>query len=158
MAKAPTEHFQNASCWLGSHGRVNIQLFDGEITRTEIDTAHALAEAIFAKHPDGVISIAVISTKALPRLTDEARKRTEIATKQMAGKLRTNVQIVEGDGFVGASVRAILSGLNLFNPSRGRIFASVPEAAAWLEAQRDLAVHAKDLVEVVESARAAWRR
>lgn len=158
MAKAPTEHFKSASCWLGSHGRVIIQLFDGEVTRTEIDAAHALAEARFAAHPEGVISIAVITTKALPRLTDEARKRTEIVTKQLVGKVRTNVQVVEGDGFVGASVRAILSGLNLFNPARGRIFASVPEAAAWLEAQRDLAVDAKELVDVVGSARAAWRR
>jgi len=158
MAKAPTEVFKSASCWLGSQGRMNIQLFDGEVTRAEIDAAHALAEAIFAAHPEGVISIAVISTKALPRLTDEARKRAEIVTKQLAGKVRANVQVVEGDGFVGASVRAILSGFNLFNPARGRIFASVPEAAAWLEAQRDLVDDAKEVVDAIESARAAWRR
>jgi hypothetical protein len=157
MSADPRLHFSNASCWLGSWRNVSLQFWSGHVTMTEIDQAGRLTDTLVARCPEGLVSFAVIQTNALPKLGEAERTKIGKINKSLVGRLRANVQVVEGAGFAGSGVRAILAGINLLNPNRGKIFEDVASAARWLT-QPPLAIEGDLLIAAVESARAGWAR
>jgi hypothetical protein len=149
--------FSNESCFLGVFRNVAIQLWAGKVTMREVEQALASTKRIIDAH-GGVVSLSIIRTDGLPSLGEEERKRIGMINRTLEGKILANVQVVEGKGFTGSAVRAILSGINLFNPNRARIFDDVGAAAKWMEQQPGLGVRAHELAAAVESARASWKR
>jgi hypothetical protein len=154
---APECDFASDVCWLGTWEHAVIQLWGGTVTVADIEQAEASTKRMLSRHPGGIVSFSLISTSALPRLGDRERQRIDVINKSLQGRLRANVQVVEGRGFGASAVRAILAGINLFNPNRGRIFDDVGAACTWIAAQPDTGFSdGARLVAVVESARAAW--
>lgn len=156
MSVEPSLRFTNASCWLGSWRNVSLQFWAGHVTMHEIEHASRLTDTMIGRFAEGIVSFAVIQTNALPKLGDAERAQIGKITKSLEGRLRANVQVVEGVGFGGSAVRAMLAGINLFNPNRGKIFEDVGTAARWLSSQQALALPSDPLITAIERARTTW--
>jgi hypothetical protein len=122
-------------------GRIHIQVITWEDIFVVIDDGggkpsdyEVLREMILrqsAKHTQGLGCLTVIPPDAKPP-SDEARKALS-ANLELAN-LRCICWLVEGSGFQGAMVRAVLSGLRFFvrcNYPR-KIVTNLEEGIAWL--------------------------
>ena len=104
-------------------------------------------------------SFTVISPK-FARLPAAGRERQEAAklSRQLSENVLAAVRVVEGGGFGGAAIRAVLAGMNLVSGARHptKVADSLVEAAEWLVPQLDLPATATPaaLVRFVEDARA----
>ncbi|MFO0551497.1 MAG: hypothetical protein U0271_24120 [Polyangiaceae bacterium] len=90
------------------------------------------------------------------------RKEMEIVARQFVALGRGCASVIEGSGFVGATVRSVVSGLTLITrpPFPSRIFDSVTEAIHWLAPQvmpRPTPSFMRELDLAVTSAREATR-
>jgi hypothetical protein len=64
--------------------------------------------------------------------------------------------VVEGGGFAASGVRAILAGMNMFQPG-AKVFEDVPSAASWLVGKAPAGFEPDELTRAVDLARADWR-
>lgn len=156
MTATPTRDFVNANCWVGSWNNVAFQLWSGTITIVEIAQADATVDALLKRYPKGVSTLAVITTNTLPRLGEEERRRIDGINTKLKGRILANVQVAEGTGFGASAVRAILAGINLLNPTVGRVFKDLPSAAKEVASARGSDFDAQTLVGAVEHARRDW--
>jgi hypothetical protein len=85
------------------------------------------------KYPGGIGCLAIIPKNATP-LPEEARTALNAALAELGGSLRCICWVVEGTGFQGAMVRAVLTGLN-FVAKRSyatHVSTSMLEAIGWV--------------------------
>jgi hypothetical protein len=85
------------------------------------------------RFPGGVGCLAIIPQNATP-LPEEARTALNAALAELGGSLRCICWLVEGTGFQGAMVRAVLTGLN-FVAKRSyatHVSTNMREAIGWI--------------------------
>lgn len=84
-----------------------------------------------------------------------ARKEAELVAKKVREFVVLQAQVVEGDGFVAASIRAILTGVMLAirAPYPNRVFKTVDDALPWVEGKLHEAGYPDDASGVGEAMR-----
>jgi hypothetical protein len=93
-------------------------------------------EEFAARYPSGIIVLNVLEGRgALP--PSDARERIARDMKHHEQFTRALVLIYEGKGFLAASARAIIVGLQTLSRQKApmKVCASVEEAASWLSGQ-----------------------
>ena len=88
--------------------------------------------------PDGRIAVlTVLEDRSGAMPSGPARKEAEAVAKSVREAVILQAQVVEGDGFVAASIRALLSGISLAirAPYPNNVFRTVDEALPWAEGQ-----------------------
>ncbi len=116
----------------GECGRVFIAVFfkssDARTMRTMRERTYAMNDL----YPDGFATLTVVGGSVM-KLDPETRKESELISKaQLAGQ-RGSAIVIEGKGFVGAAIRALIAGILAFSPTRNKIFESTESAVAWLK-------------------------
>jgi hypothetical protein len=106
---------------------------DGRAAAADYSRLGNLITEQAAKHPFGVAGLTVIPPNAQPP-TPEAREAISNLLASLANKLRGACWLVEGGGFQGAMVRAVLTGLRLFGryPYATHVSTQLTEALTWL--------------------------
>jgi hypothetical protein len=91
-----------------------------------------------ARRYPGVGMLSIIPANAIPP-SDEARTAMNAAIARAEGSLKAICWLVEGGGFQGAMVRAVLTGLRLFGRHTypTHVTTSMSEALAWILHQLD---------------------
>jgi hypothetical protein len=105
--------------------------------------AGALERKVAARFPDGFVVLAVLPTINL-RLPSDVREEAERLSLDRPRELKAIAQVIEGKGFIAASVRSVAVGVvMLARPQKDgdgvqrertpmRIFSGVEPASAWL--------------------------
>jgi|SRR5580658_5822651 hypothetical protein len=85
------------------------------------------------RYPSGVGMLSIIPEEAVPP-SDKARAAMNEAIAQVSGSLRCICWLVEGTGFQGAMVRAVLTGLRIFGKKDypSNVCATMPSAMRWI--------------------------
>lgn len=92
----------------------------------------ALLEAL----GDGrILALTIVGPRATMLISGEARKEAEALAKSGRTTLIALAQVVEGEGFMAATARAVISGVQLAvrNPYPTKVFGRVDEACPWME-------------------------
>jgi hypothetical protein len=108
----------------------------------------ALVEAI-ADRRIAVITTLEDKTGLMPNAA--ARKEAEVVAKAVRDAVLVQAQVVEGDGFVAASLRALLAGVMLAirAPYPNKVFKTIEDALPWVEGQLHKAGYVEDAAGVV---------
>jgi hypothetical protein len=112
----------------------------------------ALVEATSDKR---IAVVTVLEDKSGAMPSGPARKEAEAVAKSVREAVIVQAQVVEGDGFVAASIRALISGISLAirAPYPNKVFKTVDEALPWVEQQLAKAGYPEDAAGV---AAAVW--
>ncbi len=118
---------------------------------------HALIDAM------GDRRIAVLTTledKSGLMPNAPARKEAEALARSTREAVILQAQVLEGDGFVAASIRALLTGVMLAirAPFPNKVFKTVDEALPWVEEQLRKAKYADEAAGVVAAVRSVSGR
>jgi hypothetical protein len=99
--------------------------------------------------------VTVLEDKSGTMPSGPARKEAEAVAKSVREAVIVQAQVVEGDGFVAASIRALISGISLAirAPYPNKVFKTVDEALPWVEQQLAKAGYPEDAAGV---AAAVW--
>lgn len=154
---APRQDHRSDGLWIGTWRNVVIQLWGDGPTIEALEHTRASAERMVKRFPDGYLAISLIMTTRLPRLGEYERQRAIELIKIVKSSIKLNAQVVEGGGFAASGVRAILAGVNMFQPG-AKVFDDVPTAASWLVTRGGAGFEAAELTRAVDLARADWRR
>lgn len=87
---------------------------------------------------DGRTAVFTILAQNSSRMPDaDARKEAEVVAKRHSHAIAVSAHIVEGDGFLAAITRAMLSGINLAvrTPYPVKVFSSVDDSMPWFREQ-----------------------
>ena len=154
------EHYRNEAHCIAWSGNVQVILSleppTSEVMRKIISGLEALA----ARCACSTGALLVINSDCPPP-NEEARRyiRAELARSSMVAA----AQIVEGTGFRGAAMRAVLSMVQLASraPYPMAVFGNVPEGASWLTAElakrAGIAPDPADVVKAVIECRGRFR-
>lgn len=143
---------------------VAINFWHGIPHRADWQEAVRHLGSLHRRFPDGIFALVVFP---LPptlsiREIEFDRKEMEIVARQFIALGRGCASVIEGSGFVGATVRSVVSGLTLLTrpPFPSRIFDSVTDGIHWLAplvAPRPSPAFIRELESAVASAREATR-
>lgn len=88
---------------------------------------------VAAAFPKAVFTLAVLDVALRPP-SSEARQAAEEGMRSRPGHLRSSAQIVDGDGFGGAALRAALAGMNRIGGGMipTKVFSNDREAVEWM--------------------------
>lgn len=113
---------------------------------------HALIKAT-PDHRIAVVTVLADKSGSMPN--GPARKEAEAVAKSVRDAVAVQAQVIEGDGFVAASIRALLTGIGLAirAPYPNRVFKSVDEALPWVEEQLRKAGYGQDAAGVSAAVR-----
>src|SRR5262249_241936 len=118
-------------------------------------TRIALAlQALAAKHPDGIVMLNVLEgTGATP--SAEVRQRIARDMKHYENVTRAIAVVYEAKGFLAATVRAIVTGLQAMSRQRAplKVFATVADACLWLSHSGFLRSDSNEIVAAVQEVR-----
>lgn len=114
-----------------------------------------------ADSPDGSGYIVVLRSD-VPPPKDSARANIRRVLVEFGTVVNAGAMVVEGTGFVAATLRSVLSLINLASrPTYPlKVFSSVSEACYWLPRQiggKKRSVSPLDLIAVIEEVKAAYR-
>jgi hypothetical protein len=100
--------------------------------------------------------VTVLEDKSGAMPSSPARKEAEAVAKSVREAVIVQAQVVEGDGFVAASIRALLTGISLAirAPYPNKVFRTVDEALPWVEEQLRKAGYEQDAAGVAAAVRA----
>lgn len=100
--------------------------------------------------------VTVLEDKSGSMPSAPARKEAEAVAKSVREAVIVQAQVVEGDGFVAASIRALLTGIALAirAPYPNKVFKTVDEALPWVEEQLRKAGYAEDAAGVAAAVQA----
>jgi hypothetical protein len=100
-----------------------------------------------------VLTVLEDESGAMP--SGPARKEAEAVAKSVRDAVAVQAQVVEGDGFVAASIRALLTGITLAirAPYPNKVFKTLDEALPWFEAQLRRAGYEQDAAGVAAAVR-----
>lgn len=90
--------------------------------------------------------LTVLEDKSGAMPSGPARKEAEAVAKSVREAVALQAQVVEGDGFVAASIRALLTGITLAirAPYPNKVFKTLDEALPWVEEQLRRAGYEQD--------------
>ncbi|MCX4242687.1 hypothetical protein [Paraliomyxa miuraensis] len=82
-----------------------------------------------------IVALTIVGPRATMLLSGEARKEAEVQAKVGRETLIALALVVEGEGFIAATARAVISGVQLAvrNPYPTKVFAIVDDARLWIE-------------------------
>jgi hypothetical protein len=114
-------------------GSVFAIIDDGRAQPEEYLEAEALILAKAAELPGGLGCMVIVPAGAKPP-PDAQRKAIDGVLTRLSSHLRGLAWVVEGRGFGGAAVRAVLIGLSLYGrrPYPTQVSSSVDDALGWL--------------------------
>jgi len=125
------EHYRDAAHCIAWSGNVQMIVSLEPPTNEVMQKIIGGLDALSARCRCGTGSLVVINSDCPPP-SDEARRyiKAELARSSMVAA----AQVVEGTGFRGAAMRAVLSMLQLASRASYpmSVFSGVPEGAAWL--------------------------
>jgi hypothetical protein len=101
-----------------------------------------------------VLTVLEDESGAMP--SGPARKEAEAVAKSVRDAVAVQAQVVEGGGFVAASIRALLTGITLAirAPYPNKVFKTLDEALPWFEEQLLRAGYEQDAAGVAAAVRA----
>jgi hypothetical protein len=119
-----------------------------------------LEHGLAARFPAGFLALALLPTTAGLTLPAEVRREAERVAANRSSAAKAIAHVIEGTGFVAATVRSISIGMSMLARTHAphRIFGGVEPATAWLATflDRDKQLHgARLLSEAIETARAS---
>jgi hypothetical protein len=149
--------YSDANVWFGIWKCVVVQLYSGDVGEAQVERVLALAKELAAAGDYFTFTLILPQpgTRRLPKVDPAARELVRRYEKGATKKSVATAQVIGGDGLWAATVRAILTGMNLLNPSEIKVFADVPSGASWLCSHR--ALPALELAAFVDAARLQWR-
>jgi hypothetical protein len=123
---------------------------------------------VLGKHQRGLVGatddkriavVTVLEDKSGSMPSGPARKEAEAVAKSVREAVIVQAQVVEGEGFVAASIRALLTGITLAirAPYPNKVFKTVDEALPWVEQQLVKAGYPQDAAGVAAAVRAVGR-
>jgi hypothetical protein len=118
--------------WTGHWRNVGLQIWGGEVTVPRIDRCGECNLMVLQTHPQRLVTVAIILSTAKPRVGSAERKRVASLADEQRGTTLAAVQIVDGNGFWAAAVRAVLTGLNFVGKTQHHVFDADAPAAHWL--------------------------
>jgi hypothetical protein len=112
----------------------------------------ALAESTVDRR---IVVLTVLASGAGLMLTNEARNAAEAVAKAGREYVAGLAQVVEGEGFMAATARAVMSGIQLAVRARypTKVFGTVDEALPWVAELLRKAGHERDADEVASALR-----
>lgn len=158
LVDSPVEHLSNDAVWFGSWRNVALQFWHSSASLSDIEVASRLVVEQYKRTPEGVVCVSVLRADGVPKLGDAERQRATQQMAQLASALRMGVQVIENDGFMGALLRSVVSGINRFSKSPTRVFAHSDEATQFLLEQRLVRASARELSDAVAFGRERWVR
>jgi hypothetical protein len=104
----------------------------GQARASDYVTLGALVLGAAAEHPAGIGGIVIIPPSATPP-SDTARAAMNDVMRKLGTSLRCFCWVVEGGGFQGAMVRAVLTGLRMIGrlPYETYVSSNIEEALGW---------------------------
>jgi hypothetical protein len=115
-------------------GPVCVAIWRGAVTKTPFEWQRAgLAETV-QRHPRGAAFMCVVETSAKPP-DDELRKASAQLILSHGDRLKCTACVIEGEGFVTAMHRGVLTGMILLTMKRKSlisVFATVPDSVRWM--------------------------
>ena len=146
----------SASWALATRGRMIVTVWRSEVT---LDRVNAVDRAILALIPRcggwGYGSITVIEPGISMTMRDDARKASTELQQRHANHMKCSGYLVEGAGFLTATVRTMMAGMHLLTRSSHpiRVFGTLSDLAAWVapHVELDQAEVARVVYEVREA-------
>jgi hypothetical protein len=123
------------------------------VERTQRVTAYMKAAAA----EESRLGVVVVIEPGVPGPPPEVRAALLGAMRELGPKLVALAYLVTAEGFVGAAVRAVISGLGLMSRDRypTRVFQGAPEVAAWMAPKLDAGQASAQITAAIEQCRAA---
>lgn len=144
--------------WFGAWRNLALQFWDSTASLADIEAATRAVVELSKRTPDGVVSLSVLRANGVPKLGDAERKRAGELVTQLSSVMRMGVQIIETEGFTGAFLRSVVSGINQFSRTPMRVFAHTDEANKFLLDQRLVRASQAEINEAVRFGRDRWER
>jgi hypothetical protein len=118
--------------WLGTWRNVAIEIYGNDVKLPQLKQATASTNRLGAKYPDGIYTVSILKPDRIPRFGAEERAWVKDwqAKAKVLPKACAQVMIVQG--LLGSAVRAILTGVNLFNRNEVKVFSAVTDGCIWL--------------------------
>lgn len=155
-ADVVSELWSNERNWFGTWRNVSLQFWRSTITNADLEASTSALMTLAKKHGSPVVSFSILGSDGMPRLGEEERKRAIDLVQKTASSVRIGVQVIEGTGFVAAFLRSVVSGINVFNKSPTKVFATVEDAVRFLVAGRYVEGNEADLVAAIDVGRKRW--
>ncbi len=138
--------------------RVMVLVWRGPLRAAGVDRSQALLRAWVRERPGAVVMLVVVSRQLPGPPDEETRAAMARAAADPPAALAGTATLLEAQGFVAATVRAISSRVHRRHASglQVKTFCGVDEAAPWAAALlADPAITAEGLAEAIRAARAA---
>ena len=119
---------------IGMHGPVFVTIWEHATTPAGVDDALAVARAMAATPAPKIASLVVVPASS--KLPDAEARRRLGAIEHLFGERNDCVAMVhEGTGFRAATVRGIITGMNMLmrKPMAQQMFTELAPAATWLD-------------------------
>jgi hypothetical protein len=144
---APRVVYDDEGLQIAIWSRVFISRWRKVATLERLAVVGEQQRALVQAMDDGRIAVlTVLEDKSGAMPSGPARKEAEAVAKSVRDAVALQAQVVEGDGFVAASIRALLSGISLAirAPYPNKVFKTLDEALPWVEEQLRKAGYAQD--------------
>lgn len=111
-------------------------------TAEDMFLARPALKTMLERHPSGFPTVTWVLPQAGYSMDSDARHAAAEVTREYNASLLAMATLIEGQGFQAATVRAIISGLDLMARASApkKVFADVPSCFTWcasLRAERD---------------------
>lgn len=132
--QAPETFHRDDAVTYAQCGPIWVMLMTGPPTEPGMRLAAPTLAKMKAANPSGFATLTWILPSAGMKMDGPARQAAADVTKAYLNEILSMANVVEVDGFLGATVRAVLSGLTLLSSVKcpQRTFASMGEAVTWL--------------------------
>lgn len=112
--------------------RLMLLLWCGPPTAAGVERSHALFGRWVEGQPDGGAFLVVVPGERPGPPDAETRAAMERTARSVSPRLKGIATLHEAEGFIAASVRAVMTGLHTGGPPK--VFRSTADAAAWASA------------------------
>lgn len=89
--------------------------------------------AMKRRYPEGFPTLTWVRSTAGLSMDADSRKSSAVITSEFAEQIAAQATLIEGNGFQAATVRAIISGIDMLARSKSpkKVFSELKDAIAW---------------------------
>jgi hypothetical protein len=129
---------RGAGVFYGACGGLWVMVLFGPPSAADMLLARGTLKAMRERYEGGFPTLTWVLSEAGMSMDAEARKTAATVTREFEGVILAQAKLVEGSGFQVATVRAILSGLDMMVRSRAprKVFAELRPAVEWAVGHR----------------------
>lgn len=140
---------------IGCFGPVHMVIYRRTPTVADLHLSDRHHRALREAFPGGTALLTYIFHR-LEMPPAEVRQLGAQMLREVAPLIRCSATVVEGDGFMASTARAVLSGIQLLSrtPCPSKLFSTVDDAATWI-ATYDESLSVEGLVEAAARLRAS---